>query len=156
MDRHTPLLVRSHFYLGLAIAALVLWHWTWILTREPGLLHHLFPWSPRRLASAVGDIGPALKGQLPRSGPSGSSLVGLVHGLGLLALTAVAAFGTSIFVLLQLRMGRTELAETLEDFHVTFAWILIVYWGGHVLLATVHEAKGDHVIARMFRFGNSS
>ena len=156
MDRHTPLLVQTHFYLGLTIAALVLWHWIWILAREPALLHHLFPWSPRRLAGAVADVRSALKGQLPHSGPSGSSLVGLVHGLGLLALTAVAAFGTCIFVLLRLHMGHSELAETIEDFHVTFAWILIVYWGGHVLLATVHEARGDHVIARMFRLGNNS
>lgn len=154
MDRHTPLLVRTHFYIGLTIAALVLWHWTWILTREPALLRHLFPWSPRRLRSAVVDAFSALRGQLPRSGPSGSNLVGLVHGLGLLALTAVAAFGTCIFILLQLNMARSEVTETIEDFHVTFAWILIIYWGGHVLLAAVHEAKGDHVIARMFRTGN--
>lgn len=156
MGRNTPLLVQTHFYLGLTIAALVLWHWTWLLTRERGLLHHLFPWSPRRLIQAAGDVRSALGGKLPQSGPSGSDLAGLVHGLGLLALTAVATFGTFIFILLRLHMGRSELAEVIEDIHVTFAWILIVYWCGHVLLAIVHEARGDHVIARMFGRGSKS
>ncbi len=156
MDRNTPLLVQTHFYLGLTIAALVLWHWIWLLTRERGLLHHLFPWSPRHLAQAVGDIRSALGGRLPHSGPSGSSLAGLVHGLGLLALTAVAVFGTFIFILLRLHMGHSDLAEVIENIHVTFAWILIVYWCGHVLLAVVHEASGDHVIARIFGHGGKS
>lgn len=156
MDSHTPLLVQTHFYIGLTIAALVLWHWLWILTRERGLLHHLFPWTPSRLAQAFRDARGALGGTLPQSGPSGSSLAGLVHGLGLLALTVVAALGTCIFILLRLNMGRSGLIETIKDLHVVFAWILIVYWCGHVLLAVVHEANGDHVIARMFGRDKSS
>ncbi|MGH8128263.1 MAG: cytochrome b/b6 domain-containing protein [Gammaproteobacteria bacterium] len=150
MSHQTPWLMQTHFYLGLTIAALVLIHWYWLLTRERVLLTHLFPWSPRRLAGAVGDIRSALKGQLPRSGPSGSALAGLVHGLGLLALTAVAALGTTIFILIRLHQARSGLSEVIRNIHVVFAWILIVYWCGHVLLAVVHEARGDHVIARMF------
>lgn len=156
MDRHTPKLVLTHFYMGLAISALVLWHWFWILTCERPLLHHLFPWSPRRLVQAAADARAAIGGKLPQSGPSGSNLAGLVHGLGLLALTAVAALGTTLFVLIQLNMTHTELREVIEDLHATFAWFLIVYWCGHVLLATVHEARGDHVIARMFRMGKQN
>lgn len=155
MGRHTLFLVKTHFYLGLVIAAIVLLHWAWLLTRERQLLGHLFPWTPSSLRAAVSDAIDAAGGKLPQSGPSGSSLAGLVHGLGLLALTAVAALGTTIFVLLELRLGRSELAETIKDLHTTFAWILIVYWCGHFLLAAVHEAQGDHVIARMFRLGNS-
>ncbi len=150
MDRNTSWLLQTHFYLGLTIAALVLWHWTWLLTRERILLHHLFPWSPRRLAEAWGAIRGALKKTLPQSGPDGSSLVGLVHGLGLLALTAVAALGTLVFILIQLHAGRSEAAEIIEDIHIALAWILIVYWGGHVLLALVHQMRGDPVITRMF------
>jgi len=131
----------------------VLWHWFWILARERQLLHHLFPWSPRRLGEAMADARAAIGGRLPQSGPSGSSLAGLVHGLGLLALTTVAALGTTLFILIKLHLSRSELGETIEDLHTTFAWVLIVYWAGHVLLATVHEARGDHVIARMFRLG---
>jgi len=152
MDRHTPTLVWVHFYLGLAISALVLWHWFWILIRERPLLHHLFPWSPRRLGEAIADARAAIGGKLPQSGPSGSSLAGLVHGFGLLTLTAVAALGTTLFILIELHMAKSELGEIIEDLHATFAWFLIVYWCGHVLLASIHEARGDHVIARMFRF----
>lgn len=150
MGRSTPWLLQTHFYLGLTIAAVVLTHWIWLLTRERTLLDHLFPWSPHRLAGVVGDIRSALKGQLPRSGPGGSDLAGLVHGLGLLALTAVAALGTTIFVLIRLHLSRSGLSEIIRNIHVVFAWILIVYWCGHVLLAVVHEAHGDRVIARMF------
>ncbi len=150
MDRNTSWLLQTHFYLGLTIAALVLWHWTWLLTRERSLLHNLFPWSPRRLVEAWGAIRDALNKTLPQSGPAGSSLVGLVHGLGLLALTAVAALGTLIFILIQLHAGRGEAAEVIENIHIALAWILVVYWCGHVLLALMHQMRGDPVITRMF------
>lgn len=154
MGHDTPRLLLAHFYLGLTVAALVVLHWLWLLGRERALLRHLFPWTPRHLANALGDLRATFRRQFPQSGPSGSTLPGLVHGLGLLALTAIAALGTTIFILIKLQMGRTELAETIKDLHVLFAWILIVYWVGHVLLAVFHEATNDHVIVRMFRLKN--
>lgn len=154
MGRETPRLVRTHYYLGLTIAALVLWHWIWLLTRERNLLSHLFPWSRHQWAEAISTLGQTLKGKLPQSGPGGSSLVGVVHGLGLLALTAVAALGTTFFIVTHLHHGHRALAEAILDAHATFAWILIIYWCGHVLLAVIHEIRGDRVISRMFGHPN--
>jgi len=153
MDRHTSWLVQTHFYLGLTISVLVLWHWTWLLTRERALFRNLFPWPPRRLAEDWDDIRCTLKKTFPQSSPAGSSLVGLVHGLGLFALTAMSALGTLIFILIQPHAERNEAAEVIESIHITLAWILIVYWCGHVLLALVHN---DPMITRMFSRSRSA
>lgn len=150
--RHTPELFLSHQLIGLTIAALVLLHWLWLLTRERTQLGHLFPLGGRGLRAVGGDLAGLTRGRMPESGPR-PGLPALIHGLGLLALTAVAALGTGIYVLIRIHHTRSAVAEVLGDLHVFFAWVLIVYWCGHVLLALVHEARGDHVIARMFRMG---
>lgn len=148
--RHTPALFLSHQLIGLAIAALVLLHWLWLLVGARGQLAHLLPVS-RAHWKATGDgLAGLRRGRLPPGGPR-PGLAAAVHGLGLLALTAVAAFGTGVYVLIRMHDLRSAVGETFEDLHAFFAWVLIVYWCGHVLLAVVHEARGDHVIARMFR-----
>ncbi len=148
--RHTPGLFLSHQLIGLSIAALVVLHWLWLVARERQQLAQLLPVTRPGLRAVGCDLVGLLKGKTPPAGPR-PGLPALVHGLGLLALTAVAAFGTAVYVLIRIGHVRSNLGETLANIHVFFAWILIVYWCGHVLLAIAHEARGDHVIARMFR-----
>lgn len=152
--RDTPRLFLAHQLIGLVIAAIVLVHWAWLLLRGRAQLANLFPYTGGRLRDVISELGGLLRGRVPASGPR-PGLAGLVHGLGLLALTAVAALGTVIYVLIRTHHVRSGLGETVGDLHVFFAWVLIVYWCGHVLLATVHEARGDHVIARILRLGNA-
>lgn len=148
--RHTPELFLSHQLIGLAIAALVLLHWLWLLARGRDQLAHLLPISRGARRPVASDITALADGRLPSGGPR-PGLAAAIHGLGLLALTAVAVFGTALYILIRMHHLRSDLGETLEDVHDFFAWVLIVYWCGHVLLAVAHEARGDHVIARMFR-----
>ncbi|MGH8427210.1 MAG: cytochrome b/b6 domain-containing protein [Gammaproteobacteria bacterium] len=150
--RQTPTLFLSHQLIGLTIAALVLLHWLWLFARERGQLEHLIPLRAPALRAVGYDLRGLLRGRLPAGGPR-PGLPALIHGLGLLALTAVAGLGTGIYVLIRTHHTHTAADEILSELHVFFAWVLIVYWCGHVLLALVHEARGDHVIARMFRLG---
>lgn|GEM_PF-916057 len=150
MSHDTPNLFLAHQLTGLAIAALVVLHWLWLFARQRDQLAHLVPLG-RDARRAIGaDLAGLKRGQLPAGGPR-AGLPALIHGLGLLALTAVAALGTGIYILIRLHHARSEVGEILGDLHVFFAWVLIVYWCGHVLLAVGHEARGDHVIPRMFR-----
>ncbi|MGH8224564.1 MAG: cytochrome b/b6 domain-containing protein [Gammaproteobacteria bacterium] len=150
--RHTPTLFLTHQLLGLTIAALVLLHWLRLFARERDQLGQLIPVSGPVLRVVADDLRGLLHGRMPQADPR-PGLPALIHGLGLLALTAVAALGTGIYVLIRIHHIRSGLGHTLHDLHVFFVWVLIVYWCGHVLLAIAHEARGDHVIARMFRLG---
>lgn len=152
--RHTPNLFLSHQLLGLAIAALVLLHWLWLLGAGRDQLRNLFPYSGSGLRAVGAELLALRRGRLPESGPR-PGLAGLVHGLGLLALTAVAGLGTVLYVLIRTHDTRSGLAATVADLHSFFAWLVIVYWAGHVLLAAVHEARGERVIARMLRLGGA-
>lgn len=149
--RHTPALFRSHQLIGLAIMALVLVHWLWLIARGRDQLAHLMPMSRSAWQPILIDAAALAQGRLPPGGPR-PGLAAAIHGLGLLALTVVAVFGTAMYPLILVHHLRSDLGETLEDIHSFFAWVLVVYWCGHVLLAVVHEARGDHVIAAMFRW----
>lgn len=150
--RHTPELFLSHQLIGLTIAALVLLHWLWLFTHEREQLAHLVPLRAPALCAMRDDLRGLFRGQMPAGGAQ-PGLPALIHGLGLLALTAVAALGTGIYVLIRIHYRHSEVGNILDNLHVFFAWVVIVYWGGHVLLALVHEATGDHVIARMLKLG---
>lgn len=149
MTAHTPTLFLSHQIIGLTIAAIVLAHWIWLLIAEPEQLSNLYPLTSEKWQAIRSDITALRRGVPPSSGP-GPGLPALVHGLGLLSLTAVATFGTAIFVIIHWGNIRTATAHTIVDLHVFFAWLLIIYWVGHVSLAITHETKGDRIMARIF------
>ncbi|MGH8428524.1 MAG: cytochrome b/b6 domain-containing protein [Gammaproteobacteria bacterium] len=153
--KQTPELFLSHQLIGLTIAALVLLHWMWLFTRERGQLAQLIPLRASALRAVGCDLHGVLHGRMPEGGPR-PGLPALIHGLGLLALTAVAGLGTGIYVLIRLNHTHSEAGKVLSELHVFFAWVVIVYWCGHVLLALVHEATGDHVIARMLKLGTGN
>ncbi|MGH8127358.1 MAG: cytochrome b/b6 domain-containing protein [Gammaproteobacteria bacterium] len=148
--KHTPELFLSHQLIGLTIAALVLLHWLWLFTREREQLTHLVPLHAPALRAVGDDLRGLLRGR-PPAGGARPGLPALIHGLGLLALTAVAAFGIGIYVLIRIHDTHSGVGNIFDNLHVFFAWVVIVYWSGHVLLALVHEATGDHVIARMLK-----
>ncbi|MGH8274826.1 MAG: cytochrome b/b6 domain-containing protein [Gammaproteobacteria bacterium] len=153
--KHTPELFLSHQLIGLTIAALVLLHWLWLFSRERDQLAHLVPLRAPALRAVGCDLRGLLHGRMPAGGPR-PGLPALIHGLGLLALTTVAGLGTGIYVLIRLHHTHSEVGKVLSELHVIFAWVVIVYWCGHVLLALVHEATGDHVIARMLKLGSGA
>lgn len=141
-----------HEWVGMAALAIVLLHWLWSLLSHGGAgLGHLFPWGAGGRARVLAELRAILRGQLPEGGPQGG-LAGLVHGLGLLTITAMAVSGGVLFFLLPengapLSEGVHDIGE-LHSFIATFAWI---YWGAHLALAVLHHLFGHDTLRGMFR-----
>lgn len=141
---------EAHEIVGITVFIIVLAHWGWSLaSRADGGLSRLFPWTGSAWAEVKSDIALVLKGRLPDGGPRGG-LPGFVHGLGLLAVTTMAATGAVLFFIFPEsgEPGDTvEFFAGIHEFIATFVW---VYWGGHVALALFHKWAGHNTVRAMF------
>ena len=142
---------ETHEFLGFAILALILLHWIWSATHPNEGLRHLFPWTRAGLLNAAREFWQAVRyRQLPAGGPGkDADLAGFVHGLGLLAITAVALTGGTFYLVRMAGAGRGAL-EILEDVHDTFAVIAWIYWGGHLAVTVLHSLFGHPTFKGMF------
>lgn len=143
-----------HEWVGLGTLVIVLLHWIWSAVGVNGLgLRHLFPLGAagrKELSNELLGLGSL---QVPPGGPSGR-LSGLVHGLGLLAATAMVATGAVIFFAMpENSTTLPPVAEQAKDLHEFFSVFVWVYWAAHVAMALVHEfIKRDGALRNMFRF----
>jgi cytochrome b561 len=153
--RHTPLQADSfeiHEWVGMATLGIVLAHWLWTaFARESVGLSRLFPWRSRARREVYSDLRGLGSRQLPHGGPRGG-LPGLVHGLGLLAVSGMALTGSVIFFWLPengaaVPAGAKNVIE-IHQFIANFVW---VYWFGHVGLAVLHRLAGHDTLRAMFR-----
>lgn len=131
----------AHEILGATILVLVALHWVWSCTHPSEGLGHLFPWTRAGLRRVIADVqAVACNWRLPPSGPSarGGGLAGFVHGLGLLAITAMAIIGGGFF-LARLAGSSWISLHLIEDIHDTVAVIVWVYWGGHLAATVLHS-----------------
>ena len=141
---------EAHEVVGLAAVAIVLAHWLWsAMARADGGLAHLFPWRGAALAQVKADIRGMMSGRLPEGGPRGG-LPGLVHGLGFLAVTAMALTGAVLFVIFP-ETGKpgagVEFVADIHEFLSNFVW---AYWFGHVGLALLHRWSGHPNLKAIF------
>lgn len=141
---------RAHEAVGVALVFVVLAHWAWSLSRGRGeALRHLLPWGAAGRAEIAADLRNLKGGKLPAGGPGGG-LAGLVHGLGLLAVTGMAALGAWL-VALSFVAPRAPLLLDLADVHGAFANLVWLYWLGHIAMVVVHERRGHRILAGIFR-----
>jgi cytochrome b561 len=143
---------EAHEFIGMAALLVVALHWLWSLaSRADGGLSHLFPWGGAALTQVKIDVSKLFKGQLPEGGPRGG-LPGLVHGLGFLAVTAMAISGGILFFIFP-ETGEpgknVEAVAEVHEFIATFVWI---YWGAHIALGVLHKRAGHSTILDMFSF----
>ena len=141
---------EAHEFVGMTALAIVLTHWAWsLISRADGGLARLFPWSGSALAEVKSDIAGLMKGRLPDGGPRGG-LPGMVHGLGFLAVTAMALTGGTLFFLFP-ESGKPDntvnFIVELHEFISNFVW---VYWGGHVAMGLLHKRAGHNTVQEMF------
>jgi len=141
---------ESHEWLGMATLTIVLLHWGWSLWANDGYgIRHLLPWNRDGRKGLMQDLGAMKKLNLPAAG-SEAKLAGLIHGLGLLAVTAMALSGAALFIWIP-ENGRltpvTSLAKEAHELMSTFVWI---YWGGHVGMGLLHHLKGHNTLRDMF------
>ncbi|MGH8398540.1 MAG: cytochrome b/b6 domain-containing protein [Gammaproteobacteria bacterium] len=144
-----------HEILGATILVLIILHWLWSLTHPNEGLRHLFPWTRAGMLNVGKELWQGIRYQrLPPGGPGkDGGLAGFIHGLGLLAITAMVITGATFYFSRMGGAGKSTL-EIIEDIHDTFAVIAWIYWGGHLAAAVLHSLLGRPVLKRMFRLGN--
>ncbi|MDO9372381.1 MAG: cytochrome b/b6 domain-containing protein [Gammaproteobacteria bacterium] len=133
------LLFHSHAWLGMTALAVVLLHWAWSLWGAGGIgMRHLFPWRAAERTAIAQELRGLLTLRLPPGGPTGK-LSGLIHGLGILAVTGAALTGAVLFFALP-ENGQTNLvtgaAKEAHELISTFVW---TYWIGHVMMGLLHH-----------------
>lgn len=143
---------ESHEIVGLAALTIVLLHWAWsIFNQVDGGLRNLFPWFGNSRQQVVNEARAVLKGKLPEGGNRGG-LVGLIHGLGLLAVTGVVLTGGALFVLFPENGEPGVIAEAIAELHEGVAALVWTYWLGHGGMAIIHHAMGQDNVKKMFDF----
>jgi cytochrome b561 len=140
-----------HEILGFTILVLVLLHWVWSYKHPNEGLRHLFPWTRSGLCSVYSELLQAVRQRrLPPGGPgTDGGLAGFVHGLGLLAVTAMVVTGSVFYFSRMSGVGRNTL-EIIEDIHDSLAVITWVYWGGHLAMTLFHSLMHQHTFSHMF------
>ena len=140
-----------HEWVGLAAVGVIIAHWVWsaLLTRDDSGFRHLFPWDAKGRAKLLVELRQILRFQLPQGGPEGG-LAGLVHGLGFLAVSAMAATGAVLFFIYPKNGAGTPFVGNVADLHSLIANLVWVYWYGHIGMALLHEILGHRVLARIF------
>lgn len=125
---------------------LLFWIWTAIRRRETPFIS-LFPWlSSRQLKAVTADIGAHWayfrRLRLPPADIE-TPLASAVHGLGLLAVLAMAATGAWLYT-------HSIPGGVILEIHKTISNLLWAYLIGHAGLALIHQFAGHRVLQRMF------
>jgi cytochrome b561 len=138
-----------HEYVGLANFAVVAAFWVWaVIRRGETRLGYLLPWfSIARLRAVIVDLKTQLRrlarGHAPDEGAG--ALASAIHGLGLLAVTAMTVTGCVYFL-----MQGTHLARTALSVHKLLANLVWIYLFAHAGLAVLHHLLGSDILSRMF------
>jgi cytochrome b561 len=144
-----------HRWSGITVVTLVILHWSWGLSGHvAGGWGHLFPWfSGRRLRNLMSDIKDVpkwLQGAFPDQQEETIPLAGAIHGLGLLAVSAMALSGTTIFFGMGPHGSMSRLVALVREAHIYMGNVLWVYFSGHVGIAVLHQWRGHRLITNMF------
>lgn len=143
------LLFTLHEYLGLTSIAILGAFWLWTLIRHGETrLGRLIPWfSAPRLRAVWGDARAQLRRLARFQAPDDAdgALASAVHGLGLLAVSAMVLTGTVFFV-----ARGTPLSHIAMSGHKLIANLVWAYLFAHAGLAILHHLLGSDIFARMF------
>ena len=144
----------AHEVVGLLALGIVIMHWIWsIFSQADGGLSHLFPVSKQACSRVIKDVNNLKQAKLPATNQKGG-LIGLIHGLGFLAVTGIASTGAVLFVIFPETGEPGVLAETFAEMHEAIATLVWTYWIGHGGMALIHHFKGEAVLKNMFSFKN--
>jgi cytochrome b561 len=149
-----------HFFLvhrwsGICVVTLVVLHWLWGLSGHVmGGWGHLFPWfSGARFRHVISDLQGVpkwLQGNLPTQQDETIPLAGAIHGLGLLAVSAMAISGSTIFFEMGPHGSMSPFVTLVRQGHIVMGNIIWVYFFGHVGISLLHQLRGDRLITNMF------
>lgn len=141
------LLFHAHMWIGMATALVVALFWIQIYYKEH-VRSHLFPYQGEYLKNICADISGLAKGCLPATGVRGG-LPGLIQGLGLLAVTGMAATGFVMFFLIP-NFGAAapvhfyQIPKKIHDYLSELVWI---FWWLHAGVGVVHFVSSPKIPA---------
>lgn len=150
-DPKTHLYFHMHEIGGLTAAGFVVLAWLWSFADQT--LGTLLCWNGRGLRRVGKELLGLFRGWLPASGPQ-VGLSSFVHGLGLIAASAMAA--TGVFIYLVIPGGRGAgftdygLFTGLSVVHRFLAYFLWAYLIGHLVFAILHQVRGNSVFRAIF------
>jgi len=135
-DYHLGILI--HGFGGIGLFLVTGCHWLWNFFHENGkMLSHLFPYRKEHFHNVKQDFQNLLKKRLPNTGYQ-RGLPGLVEGLGLLVVTAMALTGLPVFIGYLVQKGLlSSLVVKVFDIHSFLATFVWIYWFGHVGMACI-------------------
>ncbi len=140
-----------HEWVGLCALMIVLAHWTWsIASSGTASLSHLFPFNREGRQRVNVELRELISGRLSHGGPRGG-LAGLVHGLGLMAVSAIAITGGMLFLMLPAHGNPSAFTHNVGELHSLISELVWTYWFGHIGMALLHQFRGDRTLRRMFR-----
>jgi hypothetical protein len=144
------LLFHAHMWVGMFATVIIIAFWTQVFYNK-SIRSHIFPYSGEYLENICSDIKGLTERRFPPSGMRGG-LPGMIHGLGLLAVTGMALLGFIMFFLIPnygvaAPISFYQIPKKMHDFLSSFVWL---YWWGHVGMATLHAAKSPAIL-RIFR-----
>lgn len=144
-----------HQAIGLASIGILglFWAWTVVRQREHGLAD-LLPWfSVQRRRAVLQDIAKHARSLVQCRLPDPEDetpLASAVHGLGLLAATAMALTGLAVFVMMGQDGALVGPGRLFLDVHRVAANAMWAYLIGHAALALLHQVAGHLVLERIF------
>ncbi|MEY2340822.1 cytochrome b/b6 domain-containing protein [Acidithiobacillus sp. IBUN Pt1247-S3] len=146
----TPLqhgLFVAHMAFGALAFGVITLFW-WQIIKNPALRRHLFPYAGVHGARIFSDIEGVIRGELPAGGLRGG-LPGMVHGGGILVVTAMAISGV-IMLMLILSAGLVKPAafwyQPPHYVHSLLSNLLWAYWVGHVFMALAHSLQNSRIL----------
>lgn len=141
---------EAHEWVGMLAVLIVFCHGLWIfVAKDNSNFRNLFPLSAAGRAQVMSDIRNMFHGKLPEGGGQGG-LPGLVHGLGFLAVAAMALTGAVLFVLEPWEGGKTLIGDVSHEMHEIISNLVWAYWGGHLATAMLHKRMGHDTVKNMF------
>jgi len=143
---------QVHVMFGLSAFAIVLIHWLWVfLSEKDRSFSHLFPLTQSGRQLIVDDLRAIRHAEFGNLNQRGG-LAGLVQGLGLLAVSAVATTGLFIFLTLSETAKPGFITQAFMEWHSGLATFVWVYWLGHGSMGILHHLNGSDHLSKMFRF----
>ncbi|MEK6748866.1 MAG: cytochrome b/b6 domain-containing protein [Pseudomonadota bacterium] len=140
-----------HEWIGMTAILFTVLHWLYSLrTRDDARLTVLFPWSGAKFAAIKDEVRALAHGQFSAPDQSGK-LASLVHGLGFLAVTAMAVSGAILFVAWPETGAIPKDIKLVGEAHELMANAIWAYWVGHVGLSILHQIQGHSTLTDMMR-----
>ncbi|MFD2234605.1 cytochrome b/b6 domain-containing protein [Phaeospirillum tilakii] len=142
-----------HEFLGLAVAAVLVAHWAYMLPKYRATPYYLFPWTKAEdRAALIADAKATLESLRARKLPESdvpTPLVGAVQGIGLIAASAMAVTGVLMFLFAG-PDGLGLIGGLAKGIHELVAPVLWTYLIIHVAAGVLHQAFGAPLLSQMF------